>query len=632
MEREKILVFANISEFLAPPTKSSIFEGYKKINKMLYSKFVIPKLKKFRNKNDVLVICSDIETQDLFSSNDLKTKLIREYETKIETDKIERSVLEILDESFFSKKLKELTPLENTSLFDLSEEGIFFYIVASLELFFTIEKAIDIERPDKIISFGGDNALNILTNMVAEKKGVEITNLKSLGLKTIKAQSRLVDRFFPSVIKFFRKRKTLNGYRVSLEREPNRNRKVLVFTGSGHHSDMIVPWVKELNPSEILVVGLYDDKLKYNQQGIEFNHLSFYTSDEISEEVNRKGKFLKKSWNDLKHDSKFKSSLKYENINLWKIMEKEFMILFFNFFLRAFEYFKVMLNAIETEDPNLIVVLNDRNMFGKSASLAGNLKGKKTLCIQHGTFGNIVRKPSISDKIAVFGKYDRDSLIKRGIEKEKIIITGQPRYDLPYRKKFDKNKTCKKLGIDPNKRIVVFTTQLEYPTQEPAIKETLEAVKDTPDVQMVFKLHPFHDRPLLPKLNNIIEKYRKYGIRTIIVEEINIYELLNICDVMITEDSTAWLDAFVLGKPVISMNLGSHRNPIPSCQKPYKKKKIVSCINREGELKGEIKKILKGNKFRKRLEEKINKNVNDFMMYDGKATERIKKLILKMAS
>ncbi|UCC91433.1 MAG: UDP-N-acetylglucosamine 2-epimerase [Candidatus Aenigmatarchaeota archaeon] len=624
MNKNKILVFANINDFIFFPKESLLFEIYKKFNKIYFSFFVVPFIRKLRKNNEVVVVCADNETKNFMENKGIEPKILFDYSIRDKIEEVNDNVISIIDNSRFCKTIKEITKHGNTSLFDLAELGVYSYLITSIGNYEMFNSAVKMEKPDKIVSINRNGVYGTIALLASEDNGIELLYHDFMLMPKIK--TKFLDFIFPHMVNFLRKRtrtKPVEKLQSEYPKDKKTN-KILVFTGSTHHVGMIVPWAEELqkNPkNHVVVIGLFDNKKDYVKHNIEFELFGNYMTDEIFRKLNEQSGVLKKKWDNLREDMDFKKSVTYKNKNTWKMMKNELTSLFLGVFPKVLEYFKISCNIMESMKPDVVMVLNDRNKFGKSAVMAGKIKNKKTFWLQHGAIGKYVRGPSIADNNLVFGNHDKKFLIQRGINDKNIFVTGQPRFDSVVAKKIDKKSVYKQLGIDPEKGIVVFTTQLDLPDQELVISEIVRAMKEFPNLRLVIKLHPL-DLPHLP--HNIVKKYDSDAV---IVKNIDIHELLKSCEIMITETSTTSLDATMLNKPVIIMNLGNqHEDTI------YEKEGCGIGVHSEGELKSAIKRILHDKKTKNYFEKNRKKIIYDLMYrLDGKASKRIRKLVEKMA-
>jgi CDP-glycerol glycerophosphotransferase (TagB/SpsB family) len=153
------------------------------------------------------------------------------------------------------------------------------------------------------------------------------------------------------------------------------------------------------------------------------------------------------------------------------------------------------------------------------------------------------------------------------------------------------------------------------------LREIINALKELSDVQLVIKPHPAEDG----KMHRRIVK--EMNANAVITKDIDLYGLLSVSDVLLTESSTTATEAMIFGKAVIIINLDNKPELVPYVKSGaaigvYKSEDIVSMIknvlyNTEGSVK--------------QLEEKRKIFVYEHAyMVDGKATERVVSLIEKM--
>ena len=154
---------------------------------------------------------------------------------------------------------------------------------------------------------------------------------------------------------------------------------------------------------------------------------------------------------------------------------------------------------------------------------------------------------------------------------------------------------------------------------EKNISAVYNAVKSLKNVQLVIKLHPGEDQkaPLYRK----DKSFKPIMDR----EEINTFELLKACELTITRHSTTAMEAVVLNKPVIILNLSGEPDPVE-----YVKEGVALGVYDEKDLEATIKKLLKD---KSELTKKREKYIEKYLYkVDGKATERVVNVIGRMTS
>jgi len=278
--------------------------------------------------------------------------------------------------------------------------------------------------------------------------------------------------------------------------------------------------------------------------------------------------------------------------------------------------------------PNILLVLSEGIMPTKVAVAVAKQSGIPTLLLlQLGMLGKNYECPTfLADKISVPGDFIKDLVINCGVDEERIVVTGRPTYDALIRaeERFDKAGICSKLGLDPSKKILVYCTENLPLTETQRMAYAIcNAVKDFLDVQFVIKVHP--SELSLSVYDTVL---KQVGIRALVTKEANIYEVLYVCDLMMTGYSTTALDAMILDKPVITLNLTGLKDPIP-----FAESGAAIGVYSEKDLKQAIKNALCDDSTKERLRRDRGKFVYEqTYLSDGKATERIVNLTEEMAA
>jgi predicted glycosyltransferase len=231
-------------------------------------------------------------------------------------------------------------------------------------------------------------------------------------------------------------------------------------------------------------------------------------------------------------------------------------------------------------------------------------------------FGNESIK---SDYFICTGEYHK-KLKEFSSTSKNIIISGQSRYDTLAHPTdiYNKQKIFKKLGLDLNKKMILWMTSTHSLLPHENL-ESIDAIYSTmlsfEDAQLVIKLHPTEDQnaPL----------YRKNNTYHPIIanKETDTYALLFACDLMITKSSTTALEAIILNKPIVILNLSGEPDKID-----YVKEGVAIGVYDKKDLKVVIKEILYNEKFLiVNRDDYIEKNL---YLIDGKASERALNIII----
>ena len=285
-----------------------------------------------------------------------------------------------------------------------------------------------------------------------------------------------------------------------------------------------------------------------------------------------------------------------------------------------------LLNVFRLEKPNIIIVLTDSSPPCRIAVLVGRFANIPSLLLLHvGMIGLNYECPEfLVDKIAVTGEFARDILIKCGVDKNRLVATGRPTYDVLVcaEERFNKDEICRRLGLDPTRRIIVYTTENLPPSESKAMVYAIcKAVKEFSDLQFVIKVHPSElDLSMYRRVTKDV------GVDVLITRDANIYEVLYVSDIVITGFSATALDAMMLDKPVITVNFTGLEDPLP-----FAESGAAIGVCEEKDLVPAIKRGLYDEDAREKLRVAREKFVYEHSYKrDGKSTERAIKLIEQM--
>ena len=418
--------------------------------------------------------------------------------------------------------------------------------------------------------------------------------------------------------------------------------------------DSIISTLRENNENEIITTSplgysisdleVIIDKRR-SQKDIIHKPFDIYWSLDVWKEGRKAKKYFSTLWNDLKNDENFKKLLEYKDIK-FKLLEKRLSYYFTTVFGRMIEYIEMAKRMIEEEKPDLILIVNEYGQFERSLVIAGKLKGVPTLAIQHGNFmltpgGYMYTKDEISsegsikspycpipDITAVYGTYHEDILTKvNAYPEDSVVVTGQPRYDILYRanKIYDKDKFVKKYKINPNHKIISWTTQCHGLSNEENIrnfKGVFRTMQNLKDITLVIKQHPGEGKRYTKMIKDCLNKYN-LGMNAVVTpKDSDTYELLYICDLMITKNSTTAMEAIALNKPVIVLNLSEEPDLVD-----YVEQGVALGVYKEEDFKPAIEKLLKDDS---ELAKNRGRYIEKYLYkIDGKATERVVNLIMQ---
>lgn len=628
MMKNKLVIVTDAEPFRMPSKLiESIIDKWKHCYHVIR---VLPLIKKIikNSKNEVIVAGLNVDMKKILQREKISYKTQKDYMDEKNCKKVYEDTklfIEKLPDLKGNEYFKMLTYHQGISLWELEELEIYEYLCWVIENAVFVKSIIENEKPDKIIVINSRDPAGKTAVILEETHKIPtciqngmIENLKHWFMKFLSAYATKF--LLPPAVKRLRK---CRRKRLKVEKVSHKN-KILIAVDNPRFTTLTIPIIKKLmenHRNEVIVVGLDDSaRKKYEPEGISYKTFMDYVSVDINKLVNKVEEDRMKNWHDLKSNKSLKESLIYQKIPIWEMVEDLLLFIFRTRFVELTEYIEILKRAIDTERPDIVIVWDDRSRFGKTVVATAHLKKIPTLIAQHGIIAGTPEDsgPTFADRMAVFGQYMKDCMVKGGAEPEKIIITGSPMHDRIVKNRFDKEKICNQLGINKYKKIVVFTTQLLG--QEMMLRNILKSLKNLPDIQLVIKLHPSENGKMHKRV------VKEMNSDAVVIKDVDLYGLLSASDVMLTEFSTTAVEAMIIGKPVIIINLDNKPEVIPFVQSGaalgvYKPENIASTI----------KDALYNEEIRKKLEEKRKKFVYEqAYMVDGKATERVVALIEKM--
>ncbi|MBP1908195.1 glycosyltransferase family 52 [Methanolobus bombayensis] len=268
--------------------------------------------------------------------------------------------------------------------------------------------------------------------------------------------------------------------------------------------------------------------------------------------------------------------------------------------------------------PSTILVVSENTLPEKIAVLASNKLHIPTIRIQEGVYGKSYVPGIIKvNMLAVMGPFFKSLLIDCGVSSNMITVTGQPRYDSLFQRKMEKSCvfTKQELDLPSDKKLVLLATQPVSDDQRWAlIYSVCNTIRDNSEILLMIKPHPSESNDLHEKVvhETQIQNY-------MFCENMDIIDLVNVCDVLITIHSTVALEAMFFEKPVITVNYSGQEDIMS-----YAEEGAAIGVYSFNELTLALDKALHDDYLISQLRKKQKVYLHDYLYrIDGKASERI---------
>lgn len=299
---------------------------------------------------------------------------------------------------------------------------------------------------------------------------------------------------------------------------------------------------------------------------------------------------------------------------------------------KCLKYFPRNVRTIEDNEEFDVV-------FGTDVINNSNFKNTMKCIVYHGpTFNKTVTyrelHKHLNDNYTIFveSQFTKNKLMEsNSIGNSKTEVVGFPKLDPYINKKFEKNEILDELGLDANRKTILYAPTYK-PTSLFHLKD--EIFKVTQDYNLIIKLHHYSWMGKYANRNQsrlFIRRLKKYSHSVLLPQTYyNIIPLYNVADTLISEASGALTEFLITEKVGIIYNLKEkyliHTNsePLLAHNNDYLREVYIN-ISSPDELSAAL--IAALNPTDNQLKKIKKYKERYFYKNDGKASERIKTYI-----
>jgi|GEM_PF-4487675 hypothetical protein len=584
--------------------------------------------------------------------------LLSDSTRKIDLDIVKEKVLEFTksfphEKILDNKTLVELLEYRGYSLWWFVRQGLyehFLRVVREITIIRALTKEHEIK---KILVATANKEFISIVKEACKKTPAKLSIIKK---KDVAFYPALLKRlFFGSIPRLIR---TFQGFSRSNIPMRKNKKNVLLFTQDwtnlsenikgDHNSYTIFRDLLRKNKYNVLPLDVVINKnaqwksiREKKKPFIPYDYFIFksYFDPETRKNMGRCRKKLSALWNALERGNSLKKLLQYDGIDLCGILKPRIRTYFFG----KFYSFLGAARNVETASKIIndygidISICIDENGHSRFLVFASHMRSIPSIGLQHGIIYpfnisyNYGKKDIscyknnlnciLADKTAVFGSKAKNLLLKYGNYSEKQLeVTGQPRTDIfiESRRQYSKKEMCKKLGIDSGKKLVVYASQPfeDMSEQKIALTEVIESLKGL-DAELVVKMHPDDDSSFYDNLLS------ELGSDAVATKEADLYTLLFCSDLVISISSTVMLEALIMDKPVIQLNLLENYAFFEDLEG-----RVFTKVTRKKDLGKAVMNSLRSMATFRKMERQRKKFISEYYYkVDGKSTERFIKVM-----
>lgn len=234
---------------------------------------------------------------------------------------------------------------------------------------------------------------------------------------------------------------------------------------------------------------------------------------------------------------------------------------------QAFHPLNLMTKIIEYIKPKMVISTNSPRSERASIEAASNL-GIKSVCIND-LFAirqsNWLKKKEFANKVFVLNESVRNYLIKKGRPASDIVASGNPAFDELFDKRFyeEGKRIRRQMGLGRNINILYASTdeqKINRWTGEKGdvnLPKKIEAklreyIKKNKKINLIIRRHPSQSLEV-KKGDRVFQSN----------QDQNINAILNAADIIIHSASTVGLQAALIGKSVINIELSTISSDLP---------------------------------------------------------------------
>lgn len=573
------------------------------------------------SREDTILLALNFETQFALGKKKIPYQTPKDYIDERTFLNLDKEAMELGSRWYKQKDLSQLISYGDFNLAELVEREMSFFFAFIIETINLFKAVTQKETFSQVIIFddweGEITAINpetyenvppqmVVTLERLMKAPVKVIRVAGLHRKSTKLEfncRKYAAKAIVKLVNFWQGRCRSPKETIAILNQWSEVKTVLqqlksrdiIFFGSAYQlgKEMFTGDLREFLSNRVRL-NVYDD----------------YISPDIVDKVNEYRVEITKRWQKIKEGSEtLRSSFVYQGVDIWPLIEPRLDYVFLQLFPDAVRRIETTKRFVDKEKVKLFLFHDDALHERKTVATVARNLGIESLVIQHGVLGHPIDcLPLRADRIAVWGEGMADWFIRHGISAKRVPVTGCPRFDRYFAKpKRSREEVCKRLNIDPSTQKVVLALQWSsrrsllaniVPDDQDIVELSqfvFECVREVAMTKLIIKFAP---RDRRAKIYMEILKDSS-GDEITFVTDTDPFDVLTVCDVLVTFSSTMALEAMILGKPAIIINFRGKNlyNPYTELGKPLivrTKEELNHCfahLFRDKQAKGNLKKV-----------------------------------------
>jgi hypothetical protein len=303
-------------------------------------------------------------------------------------------------------------------------------------------------------------------------------------------------------------------------------------------------------------------------KGAPYVSINRYTRFLVARRVLRATSEFRRSFWRLKALPALREAFSYSDVNFADLAGPDLagtMLLQLPWAVRSYEEIS---SALAEVKPAVLCLYAESSAWGRVALAACRAARVPSLALQHGilypNYYSYRHDPDEEacprpDRTALFGEAARRLLLDLGHYKpESLVVTGSPKFDdlLRAAQSSDRDALRARLGVGKDDRLLLVASRYRAIRQThqaigSAFASLLRAVERVGSARLLVKPHP-SERP-----GEYEARIEEVGTEraSVLPSSSDLVELLHACDILVTVESLSAVEALVLGRPVLILNM-----------------------------------------------------------------------------
>ncbi|HEY7512277.1 MAG TPA: hypothetical protein VIG50_18585 [Vicinamibacteria bacterium] len=301
-----------------------------------------------------------------------------------------------------------------------------------------------------------------------------------------------------------------------------------------------------------------------------YTHVNRYTTPAVVREAARGTREVRRAWRALRDSPALTEAFAHRGVSFADLARADLagtMLRQLPWAIRCYEEMRAVLAAVR---PAVVCLYAESSGWGRAAIAACRAQGVPTVALQHGIvypkYYSYRHDPDESDcprpfRTAIFGEAAGRLLRRLGqYPPEALVPTGSPKFDDLVRgaRERDREALRRALGVPAGERLLAVVSRFQairrtHQAIGPAFAAFVRAVESLPGVRAVVKPHPAEPSGAY---DAVLAQGR--ATRVQVRPSVDLVDLLHAADALVTVESLSAVEALVLGRPVVVLNMPTH--------------------------------------------------------------------------